>query len=100
MVGYVHVHVSCLLVLLLGDKLQVEGPVPDSMTSVVSSSVKGSLRGATAASAESSSHLGSTVETGSHRGATQPSRAVESRSSQDWKAVKAGTCRFLCAYVQ
>ena len=74
-------------------RVQVEGPVPDSMTAIVSSFVKGSLRGATTASAESSSRLGSTAETDSHRSGvavSQPNSVVESRSSQDWKAVKAG----------
>ena len=73
--------------------VQVEGPVPDSMISIVSSSVKGSLSGAATSSAEPPSRPVSTAETGSHRSgvaAAQPSSVVESRSSQDWKAVKAG----------
>lgn len=84
--------------------IRVEGPVPESMTSLVSSVVKStsSDRHSGTASSAVSAHstdsaqrpnLSSTLEERSVRRdhATPSSGVVESRSSQDWSAVKAGT---------
>ena len=72
--------------------IQVEGPVPASMTSLVSS-VKSNAGGPSMASLSTSRQMMGSSSTAEqcHSDADTSHSVVESRSSQDWKAVKAGT---------
>ena len=79
--------------------LEVKGHVPDTMTSLVSSAKK-STRGCGSDTPSVVSSLGVSSTGGQDRGsAASPSHGVmESRSSQDWKAVRAGTCAYVYTF--
>ena len=78
--------------------IQVEGPVPDSMMSLVKAGKLSASRDSAIGSAVSTHTTGtprvgssSSGERSSHSSTTSAHSMVESRSSQDWNAVKAGT---------
>ena len=87
--------------------IQVEGPVPNSMMSLVKAGRLSASRDSAIGSAVSTRiHTTGTPQMGSsssgeqssHSSATSAHSMVESRSSQDWNAVKAGTTT-LCTYI-
>ena len=79
--------------------IQVEGPIPDSMTSLVSSMKSSSVGGSTASVSTSQQMMGLSSTAEQHRSGTGTSHSmIESRSSQDWKAVKAGTCTYMSVF--